>query len=1151
MKLFLGIFFTLFSLQITAQVAGTVFKDYNINGVQNTTTSLTEVGLSGVTVKAYNASNALLGSGTTASDGTYLIAGITGKIRLEFDVPAPFYATKGAISNTVTQFLTVPSGGLTNVNLGVNSPADYCPGTPNVIVACYVSGDPIPTGTGVSGTYDALVSFPYGIADQSTTAPTHLAIASEIGPVWGAAYQRESKKLFMGALLKRHVGLTSAGLGGVFTSDFSGSVTAPVNSLYVDLENLGIDLGQSLLGTRSLPSTPTSSSNDSAAFDLVGKVGLGGMSISDDGTALYTVNLYENKLMKITIGTPAKAGASIVSSDITQISLPTPNCTGGAARPFAIKYYQNKVYVGMVCTGESGGTLSDMFAYVYVFDPETGTFNTTPLVSFSLDYAKGKVHTLETPAKWNPWISDFTSMYVGASSAAGQRTMLPQPMLSDIDFIDDGDLVLTFMDRAGHQLGYKQRGTTGTTSTFNGYIGGDVLRLRNISGVWTLENNGVVGTGPTASTGCGVGNNQGPGNGEFFCNDQFTGILTSGQPPVEIHQETIQGSTFTISGKKEILTTVMDPLSTWSGGTSWFSTDNGQTAKRYQIYSTTGDGGVTFGKAGGLGTVELACAPQPIEIGNRVWKDSNKDGIQGADEEPLVGVTVKLYDATGTTVLGSTTTDTDGRYFFSSDAGTDATGIAYNVSINPFTNYQIKVTSIGTDPSVAGIHLVDVTTALGETSGAVNSNTTMTNNDAFLVSGIPTISLKTAGSGQNIHSYDIGFICVPPTVGTPVATAATCTGLVANNDATIAISGIVGGDKYSYGTDTTSFTYASATALSGSTINILGLTNPSAATTYYIRVYNALDACFTTVQVVLTPTSCACTPPVVGTPLATKVTCNGATANSDGKIDIAGISGGDKYSYGTDTLAFSYAAATSFSGSTINISGLANPNVPTTYYIRIYNGRDVCYKTVQVILEPMLCFTCPNTTYQLCPGESYTLSTSIGATGIQWFKNGVEIALPEGAANSLLVTSIGTYSYTSLSSGGICKDSTCCPVVIVAGTNCCIKPTLGTLTATPSTCIGSNASNDASLYLSSITNGLSYSYGTDTSAFSYSSAISFTGSNLTIQGIANPTAPTTYYVRVYNGSANCFTDIQVVLNSTVCNTPCNSPNCLGIQLKKN
>lgn len=955
MKYFLGIFFVLFSLQLTAQVSGTVFKDYNINGVKNTTTSLTEVGLAGVPVKAYNASNTLLGSATTAADGTYNIAGATGKIRLEFSVPTPFYATKGAVSNTVTQFLTVPSGGLTNANLGVNSPADYCPGTPNVIVACFVNGDPIPTGTGTTGTYDALVSFPYGIADKSTTAPTHLATAAEIGPVWGAAYQRESKKLFIGAFLKRHVGLSSAGLGGIFTSDFSASATAPVNSLYIDLENLGVDLGQSLLGTRSLPSSPTTSSNDAAAFDLIGKVGLGGVTISDDGTTLYTVNLYQKKLIKIAVGTPAKAGSSVVSGDVTQITLPDPNCTGGVARPFAIKYYQNKVYVGMVCTAESGGTLSNMFAYVYVFDPATGTFNTTPQVSFSLDYAKGKVHTLETPAKWNPWISDFASLYLGSTSTAGQRTMLPQPILSDIDFIDDGDLVLTFMDRAGHQLGYKQRGTTGTAATFNGYIGGDVLRLRNISGTWTLENNGAVGAGATVTTGCGVGNNQGPGGGEFFCNDQFTGVLVSGENPVEIHQETIQGSTFTISGKKEILTTVMDPLNTWSGGTSWFNTDNGQDVKRYQIYSTTDDGGVTFGKAGGLGTVELACAPQPIEIGNRVWMDTDKDGIQDADEEPLAGVTVQLYNAAGTTVLGTTTTDANGNYFFSSDAGTDATGVDYNVSISPFTNYQIKVTNIGTDPSTAGISLSGVTTALGETSGTVNSNTSMTNNDAFLVSGIPTISLKTAGSGQNIHTYDIGFICIPPTVGTPVATSATCTNFVANNDAKIDISGISGGDKYSYGTDTTAFTYAAATSFTGSSVSIAGLANPSVATTYFIRVYNGSDACYTTVSVQLNPKSCACVVPVVGTATATQATCNGSVVNNDGKIDVVGISGGAKYSIGTSTASLNYASAIDLIGSTLTIGGLVNPANATTYYIRIYKEAASCYTDVQVILNSTVC----------------------------------------------------------------------------------------------------------------------------------------------------------------------------------------------------
>jgi hypothetical protein len=201
--------------------------------------------------------------------------------------------------------------------------------------------------------------------------------------------------------------------------------------------------------------------------------------------------------------------------------------------------------------------------------------------------------------------------------------------------------------------------------------------------------------------------------------------------------------------------------------------------------------------------------------------------------------------------------------------------------------------------------------------------------------------------------------CVKPTVGTPVATQSTCTGSTANSDAKIDVAGVSGGDKYSYGTDSTAFAYASATAFTGASINITGLANPSTATTYYVRVYNGADACYKTVSVVLQPKSCVigCTSPTVGLLTATSATCNGAVANADAKLDVSGISGGDKYSYGTSTSGFTYASAIAFTGGSLTIGGLANPTSTTTYYVRVYNGTDSCFTDTQVLLQPTVCNT--------------------------------------------------------------------------------------------------------------------------------------------------------------------------------------------------
>ncbi|MFO1430472.1 MAG: SdrD B-like domain-containing protein [Candidatus Competibacteraceae bacterium] len=54
----------------------------------------------------------------------------------------------------------------------------------------------------------------------------------------------------------------------------------------------------------------------------------------------------------------------------------------------------------------------------------------------------------------------------------------------------------------------------------------------------------------------------------------------------------------------------------------------------------------------------------PARIGDRVWYDSDNDGVQDANEPGLAGVTVKLRDSTGTTVLATTVTDGNGNYEF-------------------------------------------------------------------------------------------------------------------------------------------------------------------------------------------------------------------------------------------------------------------------------------------------------------------------------------------------------------------------------------------------------------------------------------------------------------------------------------------------------
>jgi choice-of-anchor A domain-containing protein/uncharacterized repeat protein (TIGR01451 family) len=59
----------------------------------------------------------------------------------------------------------------------------------------------------------------------------------------------------------------------------------------------------------------------------------------------------------------------------------------------------------------------------------------------------------------------------------------------------------------------------------------------------------------------------------------------------------------------------------------------------------------------------LTCGPSYASIGDRVWNDFNKNGIQDMGEQGVPGVVVKLYTCLNT-LIATTTTDATGNYYF-------------------------------------------------------------------------------------------------------------------------------------------------------------------------------------------------------------------------------------------------------------------------------------------------------------------------------------------------------------------------------------------------------------------------------------------------------------------------------------------------------
>jgi uncharacterized surface anchored protein len=83
-------------------------------------------------------------------------------------------------------------------------------------------------------------------------------------------------------------------------------------------------------------------------------------------------------------------------------------------------------------------------------------------------------------------------------------------------------------------------------------------------------------------------------------------------------------------------------------------------------FSSTGQSASITLKAGDVNTSVDAGLYKLGSIGDRVWLDANKNGLQDNNESGLCGVKVTLLDADGKQVGASVTTDANGNYQFSS-----------------------------------------------------------------------------------------------------------------------------------------------------------------------------------------------------------------------------------------------------------------------------------------------------------------------------------------------------------------------------------------------------------------------------------------------------------------------------------------------------
>ncbi|MCS6938550.1 MAG: hypothetical protein NZM94_04715, partial [Roseiflexus sp.] len=741
-----------------------------------------EPGIGGVTITAYDPSGAVagitvsfatlcLGPGnpvpactalSTPALGSYTLnAGGTGPYRIEFS-NWPSYlspAAQGASNDTSIQF--VPDGDSSNINFALHSPAEYCQENPRVSVTC------MQPGASASNANPTIYTFNY--TDSSTAPPPQTqTTAAQTGAIWGLAYQRSTNSLFVAAYTKRAAAFGPG--SGAPTSDGTGTiyrVTAnglPDGAPFIDLDDV---FGPATTGANPHTDLDPFNGNgdfDSGAYAAVGRISLGDLDIAEDDNTLWVVNLANRSLYSIAIDTRTVVARGVV---------PDPGCVRGVGRPFGLGIRDGLIYVGGVCTAENGGTAADLLAYVYTYNPAASAFSAAPVLQFPLNYPRGCADIFASgypsppfpeagclPAEWQPWQNTLPAGPYDSGFGG-----FPQPMLTDIAF-DGNAMILAFRDRFADQIGSNDPGPSesppGGTNLY-AVPAGDILRASpNSIGGWTIESNsqsvppGLFG--PTA----GAGNAQGPGGGEFYFGDSLPGT----------HDELVLGGIAQGARFGEVIAVAFDPTTAdnlFTAGAIQLSNTTGARVRGYQI---TGPN-ASFGKANGLGDLELLCDQAPIEIGNRVWLDVNRNGVQDPGEPPIPGVRVELWR--NGTRIGVAVTDAEGTYYFRSGRDPVDANLEDNIihdggigirtrtgTPGGASEYEVRIPNIaGPDRQPA---LNNLTPTFANSDSSPNGDSR--DSDGIIVGNNVVYVIpydNHAAAGSNNHTYDFGFFEGVPT----------------------------------------------------------------------------------------------------------------------------------------------------------------------------------------------------------------------------------------------------------------------------------------------------------------------------------------------------------------------------------------------------
>jgi len=712
--------FAFASSWLYAGISGTVYRDYNINAVQDSL----EPGIEGLVVKAYDSNGTVSGTSTTDRLGAFTLTTGAGNYRVEIEKPNYLYDTAdGSIAAKSSTFTA--TDGTTDIIVGLQNPSEYVSDDAKMLSVTMVGAS-----RDTNPDFPTLRVFSHAIdtANIADTDVDNMAVVSKTGGVWGLAYDKSNKIAYTSAVLRRHIDTSPDGLGAIYMTDMT-DIDNPITTLFSTLEDPG-----TLTADRGFSSVYTSHDQ---VLKEVGNMGLGDLDISEDGTKLYTINLNTQKLVVIDIATKAETSFAIDNPFGT-------TCPDADVRSWGLKPHDGAVYIGSVCS-------TDVAVGSAVSKWDGASYST--VITTALDYHKGnRLDYVDQPFgdDFSVWDSNGSKLFNGILGTSGRQNAAPQPILSDIEFTEENGMVLGYIDRLSFLTGYKNYGPDlNDNIKYKQDAGGDILRICKVDGLYYNE-----------------GHDKCPQHEDNSYSEFFIGEKYMKSDTAYSHNEIALGALAYKQGSGNIVTIAYDPnnLHTAKGynrsGITYLDMISGEQTGGQLLngQGTTTDREFGLGKTGGMGDIEFLSDPAPIEIGNYVWEDLNKDGIQDPDEPAIAGVVVNLYEEG--VLVGTSTTDANGHYYF---GGLANTNMSNALALKTSTPYQIKITL--NDAALGGKvpTLKDANTNLEDQRDNDGDNGVV---DVLAT----TIEYTTVNAGQNNHNLDFGFKALEPSIDIEKAT---------------------------------------------------------------------------------------------------------------------------------------------------------------------------------------------------------------------------------------------------------------------------------------------------------------------------------------------------------------------------------------------